>query len=147
MFKFKKRSIPKVGKIRYLGQYAAIRYYCVRYASGCLEKLPWGKAQFDCGIFVNPSSDQNEVERCIQEVIRKNNDWILTFGADSERWHDRIDNASVDIGRQKQVGDGDPMTAWIDDIKTLGGLDISCNFGGCDAFLLILIGFTEKTIQ
>jgi hypothetical protein len=39
-------------------------------------------------------------------------DGVETFGPRCEFLHDLIDEAAVSIGRQKKVGDGNPMTAW-----------------------------------
>src|SRR5438034_3293387 len=95
------------------------RYYAVLYEPGCLRTLPWGRRRFDCGIFVHWSASRESVEHCIQEAVRRNNDWVCTYGADAEAWHDRVDHASVEIGRQKRVGDGSPMTAWFDEVTRL----------------------------
>ena len=125
------------------------RYYVARYVPGCLRALPWGRRRFDCGIFVHQSASREDVERCIREVVRKNNDWVCTFGADAERWHDRVDHASVEIGRQKRVGDGVPMTAWFDDVSRLRDLSSVHCYGGY-LFLLILVGFppdVDKAIR
>ena len=116
------------------------RYYWVRYSDNGLGAFPWRKSRFDVGIFIHPSAPDKEVEACIRELVGRNNDWIITFGTDSQRWHDRVDHVSVEAGRQKQVGDGNPMTAWFDEISTLKDLDTSFCFGG-HAFLLVLVGF------
>src|SRR2546427_620165 len=88
------------------------RYYVARYTSGCFRGLPWGRRRFDCGIFVHRSASRGKIEDCIREVVRQNNDWVCTYGADAEAWHDRVDEASVEIGRQKRVGDGVQSRHW-----------------------------------
>lgn len=118
------------------------RYYAVRYAPGCLRALPWRRRRFDCGIFVHRSASQADVERCVLEVVRQNNAWVCTYGADAKTWHDRVDNASVEIRRQQQVGDGDPMTAWFDEVKRMRDLNLARCYGGY-VFLLVLVGFPE----
>jgi hypothetical protein len=125
------------------------RYYAVRYEPGCFRRLPWGRRRFDCGIFVHPSASYENVEQCLQEVVRHNSDWICTYGADAEAWHDRVDHASVEIGRQKRVGDGSPMTAWFDEVTRLRDLDMARCYGGF-TFLLVLVGFPadlNKTVR
>jgi len=119
------------------------RYYCVRYSRGCLRAYPWRKSRFDAAIFVNKSTADEEVEACIRELVAQNNDWIYTFGSDSKRWHDRIDEISVEEGRQKQVGDGSPMTAWFERVKTLNRLRTSY-FHGAYTTLIVLVGFGDK---
>jgi len=116
------------------------RYYVARYTSGCFRKLPWGRRRFDCGIFVHRSASRAQIEECIREVVRRNNDWVCTYGADAEAWHDRVDEASVEVGRQKRVGDGDPMTAWFTKLTSLRHLQMSHCYGA-HPYLLLLVGF------
>lgn len=122
------------------------RYYWVRYSLGCLRAFPWRKSRFDVGIFVHPSARDEEVEACIRDLIGQNNDWISTFGADSKRWHDCIDRVSVETGRQKHIGDGNPMTAWLEKVATLKELDTS-HFFGAYTTLIILVGFGSKEVK
>ena len=45
-------------------------------------------------------------------VVSLNCDWVQCFGNDAETLHDLVDQAAVASGRQKHVGDGNPMTSW-----------------------------------
>jgi hypothetical protein len=116
------------------------RFYATAYTSGCLHSLPWGKRSFDCGILLHRRARKAAIESCVREVVDRNTDWVTTYGADAEAWHDRVDQASVEAGRQKKVGDGSPMTAWFSDIKTAQEFDLSTCFG-VGPVLLILVGF------
>lgn len=119
------------------------RLFTVQYEPQCLKKMPWGRRRFDCGVFVFPSAPDALVEQCIREVVRKNNDWVVTFGAGAMRWHDLADQVSVEIGRQKEVGDGIPMTTWNDDAHRLNQVQLAaCH--GAEPFLLILVGGTTS---
>jgi hypothetical protein len=57
-------------------------------------------------------------------------------------WHDRVDSASVEIGRQKRVGDAEPVTAWFEEVRRMGDLDLAHCYGG-GPFLLVLVGFPK----
>jgi len=82
-----------------------------------LKYLPWGDSKFDVFIPLLSSPIHFDSFRPIlKSVLLKNCDWVETFGADSEEWHDRIDSLSVTIGRQQKVGDGSPMTAWHEEL-------------------------------
>jgi hypothetical protein len=122
------------------------RFHATAYTPGCLRRLPWGKRRFDCGIFIHPRAHKTIIESCIREAVSGNSDWVATYGADAETWHDRVDQASVEIGRQKRVGDGSPMTAWFDDIKSLDQFDISTCYGA-GPVLLILVGFPGRRMS
>ncbi len=122
---------------------AGKRFYWLRYSRGCQRSYPWRKSRFDVGIFVHRSASNEEVEACIKELVVQNNFWVFTFGKDSERWHDRVDEISVEEGRQKQVDDGNPMTAWFEEVKTLNQLRTHYFQGGYTT-LIVLVGFGDK---
>jgi hypothetical protein len=116
-------------------------YFVVKYELGCLSVLPWKDELFDCLIF---KSDTNDLmKQAIDELLAKNCDWLHTTGTDSEYWHDYIDQRSMDIGRQAAVGDGNPMTAWHEEMTTPEKWETSINFGGSDFFLIVLVGIAE----
>jgi hypothetical protein len=123
--------------MKYLGQeFAGRRCFFETYSPGCLRKAPFKKIKFDCGLFIGKNADREIAEKCIYELVGKNNDWICTYGVEAEYWHDRIDLASVDIGRQEKVGDGNPMTAWFGEITLLEDIDPTKIFGGYHCLLL-----------
>lgn len=122
-------------------------FYWVQYSPGCLSELPWGDAVFDCGLFIHPSAQDAEVEACVLEVVEKNTDCVVTFGERAEYWHDRVDNVSVEQGRQEHVGDGNPMTAWFEEVSRADDMDPSCCYLGASLFLFIFVGFEEVEDQ
>jgi hypothetical protein len=96
------------------------RFYICDYSEEPhLERLPWGQQEFDAMIVIlcESSISNDLIQIVIAELIMRNTDWIETIGTKSEWLHDEIDKASVRLGRQKQVGDGSPMTAWHDDMQ------------------------------
>jgi hypothetical protein len=117
-----------------------IAYFAVDYAPGSLDRFPWGDTQFDCIIFAYEGYQDEDMAALVDVLMQTNNDWILTGGRDSERWHDYIDQRSVDLGRQQAVGDGNPMTAWFEEITDLAQWDTSHNLGAADHFLFALVG-------
>ena len=48
----------------------------------------------------------------MQAILSMRCDWVETFGHSCEQLHDLVDEKSVRIGIQQNVGDGKPMTAW-----------------------------------
>jgi hypothetical protein len=116
-------------------------YFAVKYELGCLSGMPWGDEKFDCLIFKHDNDDL--MRQAIDELLTKNCDWVHTAGKDSEYWHDYIDQRSVDLGRQADVGDGNPMTAWHEEMTNPEKWESTINFGGSDYFLIVLVGFTE----
>jgi hypothetical protein len=108
-----------------------------------VHELPWGSAQFDSLVFVDASVPESEVDRTLRQLVSANTGWIYTAGSRPEFWHDRVDLLSVEIGRQQQVGDGSPMTAWFDDLQSLSEWDSSRSFGDSDYFLFVVVGSKE----
>ncbi len=79
------------------------------------------------------------MERLIEKLPFDRIDWVFTTEPDSEFWHDKVDEESVTRGFQEMVGDGHPMTAWFDEIKTVNDWDLSFNHGKSDHFLFIFV--------
>lgn len=77
------------------------------------DQLPWRGSE--CDAFVAILADElltEEVTEAVSEgLVELPTDWIETMGNRSEYFHDRIDDASVAVGRQARVGQGSPMTA------------------------------------
>jgi hypothetical protein len=110
-----------------------------------LETLPWSEEEFDALIVIPRESaiSKDSIHVIIAELVMRNTDWIDVIGLNSEWIHDEIDKTSVRLCRQKQIGDGSPMTGWNEDINEFnkmveyvgdGGL------GGNDNKAVILIG-------
>ncbi len=116
------------------------RQYFALAGPASLDALPWGNACFDALVFVAPSAAPRGVEDALRALVAANTDWISTAGSQAEFWHDRVDQLSVEIGRQQRVGDGSPMTACFDEIQSLDQWETSYSFGGCDYFLFVVVG-------
>lgn len=69
------------------------------------------------------------------------------FGKESESVHDAIDLASVRVGRQKDVGDGDPMTTWQEESSSAEIASYIWTGGQGDSArkLLVLVGSLSMT--
>ena len=69
------------------------------------------------------------------------------FGKESESVHDAIDLASVRVGRQKDVGDGDPMTTWQEESSSAEIASYIWTSGQGDSArkLLVLVGSLSMT--
>jgi hypothetical protein len=122
-----------------VGTDSARREYFAVEGPTSLDALPWRDASFDALVFIASSATTTHVEESLRTLVAANTDWIFTAGARAEFWHDRVDQLSVELGRQQRVGDGSPMTAWFD-IDSLDQWDTSYSFGGCDYFLFIVLG-------
>jgi hypothetical protein len=125
-----------------IGRDSADRQYFATTATS-LESLPWGDEQFDALVFVAAAAAPAEVEQALRSLVTANTNWIFTAGTQAGFWHDRVDHVSVEVGRQQQVGDGSPMTAWFDEIQSLDQWDTAHNFGDSDYFLFVIVGSKE----
>lgn len=101
------------------------------YAPGVLQNPPWGQEPFDCFVVRRSSGFQTkDMALLAEELASANTDWVETIGTDAERLHDAIDSASVQIGRQRRVGDGSPMTAWHDRLLSTPAIIEHVRVGG-----------------
>lgn len=117
---------------------SGIVIYLAHYQPGILATPPWGDRRCDCFIILGEQPVEAPVaHRLAHEVASLNNDWVYVYGTESERIHDLIDEASVRIGRQKQVGDGIPMTAWHTEILDLN--EIATFIPGAQPVSLVLL--------
>jgi len=89
-------------------------YLVVEGKASAIDQLPWRVEESDAFVVVLDGkllSDELAVE-IAESLVKLPVDWIETMGARSEYLHDLMDEASVAMGRQEKVGDGNPMTAW-----------------------------------
>jgi hypothetical protein len=107
--------------IRSLGSTYGALLLCVQAdewdASNLIEEVLSLDPGFDCFI-VNRSNEFSGTNRRLMEaIVSRAGEWIEVFGYAAEAIHDAIDAASVRIGRQSAIGEGDPMTAWDDTLS------------------------------
>ncbi|MGJ8640870.1 MAG: hypothetical protein ACSHYA_15880 [Opitutaceae bacterium] len=121
-----------------------VTYFACDYTEGFLSNLPWGDDQFDCLFFPASPIDESAYAKAVEEILKKHIDWVFTCEPNSERWHDLLDEMAVALGRQKEIGDGSPMTAWFDEIKKIEDWDTSYNYGGSDYFLFVFISASDS---
>lgn len=67
---------------------------------------------FDCFIVNRRGVAISDLQLVLSAIARRTRGWVEVFGIDAEAIHDAVDRASVELGRQKEVGEGDPMTTW-----------------------------------
>jgi len=76
------------------------------------ENIASVRTEFDCFLINRSGGGTSSAELVTLAVARCVRGWVEIFGTDAEAIHDAVDQASVRIGRQTSIGDGDPMTAW-----------------------------------
>ncbi|MBT64909.1 MAG: hypothetical protein CML13_17050 [Puniceicoccaceae bacterium] len=121
-----------------------VTYFACDYSEGVLSNLPWEDEQFDCLFFPALPVDEPAYTSAIEEILKKNIDWVFTCEPDSERWHDVVDKMAVVLGCQQEIGDGSPMTAWFDEVKKIEDWDAAYNHGGSDYFLFVFISAEDS---
>lgn len=99
--------------------------------------LPWDDEECDAFVAVLDGKLLDAVANELSfGLVRLRTDWVEMLGEKAELLHDLVDEASVRAGREKTVGDGNPMTAWHEDLSKmmemveyvkLGGLGSSNN--------------------
>lgn len=123
------------------------------------DKIPWETEE--CDVFVVTLDGKllpnNLADEIAIEIVSLPVDWVETFGPRCEYLHDRIDAASVLIGRQEKVGDGSPMTAWhnhLSDIEEIVSYLRTGGQGSAGIKIVLVIGaersadeIREKLIQ
>ena len=101
---------------------------------------------YDCFLVNRDHAFDGSNSELIKQIAAHKSDWIEVFGYNSEKIHDAIDNASVALKRQSEVGCGEPMTSWDDyesdhdfvEYLRTGGHGVS------NTKLLIFIGTDEQ---
>lgn len=125
------------------------RYFVGLYVEECLAQLPWDAEPFDCVVCLHDSPmNHGELDRLSLALAATHTDWIQIVGKNSEVLHDAVDEASVAIGRQSAVGDGQPMTSWHDDATTpdeMAEVARLC-FGGHDQVLVLVVGEARDAV-
>ncbi len=94
-----------------------------------------------------PILASSDINALALEIARGRNEWVQTLGAQSEAIHDAVDKASVDLGRQSAVGDGNPMTSWHDDKLTVADMVDSVirgSMGASDYLVALFIGSDQE---
>ena len=76
-----------------------------------IVRIPPG---FDCFIVNREKGFDEKNNVLIETIVSRAGKWIEVFGEAAEEIHDAVDAASVRVGRQRKMGDGDPMTTWQD---------------------------------
>ena len=122
-------------------------YYAAFFCERLFDRLPWGGGEFDCLIFSPSRKNSLKMERLLNDLPYAHIDWVFTTGIASKYWHDCVDQKSVEKGIQKEIGDGHPMTAAFDEIRTPSDWNISFNFGRHDQFLFIFLNRSETMVN
>ncbi len=121
------------------------KFWIINSVPPVILNLPWASETFDAFVAIlDPQYLQDmDKEYLATTLVAMNTDWIEILGISSERLHDQIDRSSVEAGRQAEVGEGSPMTAWYEDITKPNDIAehiASGGQGGCSNKLVVLIG-------
>jgi len=115
-----------------------------------IDQLPWNVEESDAFVVVLDGellSDELAAE-IAESLVKLPVDWIEIIGPRTEYLHDLIDEASVAIGRQPKVGDGNPMTAWhqfSDLYETVSYLRVG-GLGATERKIVVVIGIACRSL-
>jgi hypothetical protein len=116
------------------------------------DELPWGGEECDAFVAVLAAELLTDelAGKISSSLVRLRTGWVETMGERSEYVHDLVDNASVEAGRQARVGDGNPMTAWHDDMHDVNAMIEYVRIGGQGAtgnkLVVVIAGEDEATV-
>jgi hypothetical protein len=102
------------------------------------DRLPWRDEECDAVVAILEPEFLTDTlaDELASSLVALNTDWVETLGKNAESLHDLIDRRSVVLGRQNEVGEGNPMTGWHEELGTseemadfirLGGLGLTEN--------------------
>lgn len=118
--------------------------FVVRYVPGVLSHPRWQSEPFDCFILDLGARTESKAIRAVAlEIAANETGWVETFGPSAEAYHDAVDLASVEFGRQARVGDGVPMTAWHEELDSVDAILEYVRLGGhgsCWRKIILLVG-------
>jgi hypothetical protein len=110
--------------------------------------LPWHDERLDAFIVLPKSSGSPHAATAAiaRRLIALPTDWIEVLGPGSEAVHDLVDQISVQMGRQREAGDGHPMTAWhteCDSLSKAARYIATEGHGSSDNKLVMLTGCAD----
>jgi hypothetical protein len=91
---------------------------------------------------------EDSERRIAAQIVQLDVDWVETIGPRCEHLHDLIDAASVSAGRQEKIGDGNPMTAWHENLTDLNKVLSYVRTGGlgfAETKIVVVIGSEQIT--
>ena len=118
--------------------------YATPFHQGCVTSEAPTDECIDCFVLLcGAVLDTNMTNVIARELAAANNDWVHVLGIDSQPLHNAIDRFSVELGRQRAVGDGVPMTSWHDDLTTVDEMAafIACGgLGAAPVLIAVVVG-------
>ena len=111
------------------------------------EEVMCLKTGFDC-VVVNRAEPPSDMQNALIAAIAiRAGDWVEVFGDRAEVIHDLIDLASVRIGRQSVVGDGNPMTTWHEEPRDsqIASYIWTGGQGESSRKVVVVVGLPKKT--
>ncbi len=124
-------------------------YSAALYRPGCLASLPWGGEPFDCVVFLCDLARAEAVRGGMShEIARAAVDWVQVAGRGAKELHDALDHAGVDVGRQRAVGDGSPMTSWHEEASSVEDMAqvAAASYGSHEQVLILVVGREQDLI-
>lgn len=129
-----------------IGHFHDVRFLCVRFPEDALGIITNIECEFDCFLINRKANAVAEEAILINAIALHTKDWVEVIGLDAEAIHDAIDIASVTLMRQRAVGDGNPMTAWHDDIvdgPEIAAYILTGGLGHAENKLVLVMGARE----
>lgn len=126
-----------------LGSIYDSQLLCLHVNDRVAEEILALEFAFDCFLINRKNDFDGNKSRLIELLAARTTDWIEVFGFNAETIHDAIDVASVRSMRQDAIGDGDPMTAWHDEItddSDIASYVLTGGYGYCENKLLVVVG-------
>ena len=107
------------------------------------NQLPWRGEECDAFVAILDAGRLTDqlAEKVSFGLLGLRIDWVETMGRRSEFLHDCVDKASMAVGRQIEIGDGRPMTAWHEGLADIEPMIEYIRLGGQGAseYKLVLV--------
>jgi hypothetical protein len=138
-------TYPLVNTNRYGDKFCSIHYTSEFYS---IVPKDIRETRFDCFVVnLQQSLPSDTLSTIANQLAQPMFEWIEVFGYNAKNIHDMIDIAAVKIGRQRIVGEGNPMTTWDDDPIDIDVILTYIYTGGqgtCDWKIILVIGTEEE---
>lgn len=122
---------------------AGTAYFAVSSRDFPDEAPQWALRDFDATLFVSSDAKDDEIESAIDALLTCRPKWVFTTEPRSEYWHDVVDEKSVGLGLQEEIGAGEPMTVWFTEVTDYRDWRRSHNLGGAEFHLFLFVGLQE----
>lgn len=126
-----------------IGNSSEPHVFCIHADDSTVREITEVGFEFDCFLINRQTDAPSYQSELIEAIARCTTGWVEVFGIDAEKLHDAIDLSSVFLKRQLRIGDGNPMTAWHDDMtgdSEIASYVLSGGQGTASAKIVIVLG-------